>query len=144
MDGNGQLVTKEGHPVLAQSTEGADIATRVIKVNPGQNISIADDGQVFQGQELIGRLSVVEVKDKDSLQKIGNSLYQFKSNSQPEFTSANAPSLKQGYLEQSNVNIVQEMTDMINTTRTFESTQKAISAYDSMADKLVNVVGKSN
>jgi flagellar basal-body rod protein FlgF len=41
----------------------------------------------------------------------------------------------------SNVNIVKEMTDMIQTTRSFESTQKAIQAYDSMADKLINVVG---
>jgi flagellar basal-body rod protein FlgG len=35
------------------------------------------------------------------------------------------------------------MTDMIMTNRIFESTQKAISAYDGMADKLVNVVGKT-
>jgi flagellar basal-body rod protein FlgG len=42
------------------------------------------------------------------------------------------------------VNIVQEMTDMIATQRVFESTQKAISAYDSMNDKLVNVVGKTS
>jgi flagellar basal-body rod protein FlgF len=38
---------------------------------------------------------------------------------------------------------VKEMTDMIQTSRVFESTQKAISTYDSMAEKLVNVVGKS-
>jgi len=55
----------------------------------------------------------------------------------------NNPSVRQGFLETSNVNIVQEMTDMITTNRVFESTQKAISTYDQMAEKLVNVVGKT-
>lgn len=144
IDGNGQLVTKQGQPVLARANEGADLATRVIKVSGTQPVAISDDGQVFDGAELIGRISVVNTPDVDQLQKVGNSLYQFKNNVQPQFDVINNPTLKQGFLEQSNVNIVQEMTDMIATTRTFESTQKAISAYDSMADKLVNVVGKSN
>lgn len=144
IDGNGQLVTKQGNPVLAQATEGVDTAARVIRVSGAQPINITDDGQVFEGDQLIGRLSIIDVKDKDQLQKIGNSLYQFKTNAQPEFANLTTPVLKQGFIEQSNVNIVQEMTDMIATTRAFESTQKAISAYDSMADKLVNVVGKTN
>ena len=90
----------------------------------------------------IAKLSLIEVADRDTLQKVGNSMYQFRSNAQPEVSDVRAPVLKQGYIEASNVNIVQEMTDMIATTRTFESTQKAINAYDSMADKLVNTVPK--
>lgn len=144
IDGNGQLVTKDGHPVLAQAAgDGVDLAARVIKVNGQAPIVISDDGQIFQGEELLGRLSVVEVKDRDHLQKVGSSLYDFKKNAQPEVTRSSSPSLKQGFVEQSNVNIIQEMTDMIATTRTFESTQKAITAYDSMSDKLVNIVGKT-
>jgi flagellar basal-body rod protein FlgG len=41
------------------------------------------------------------------------------------------------------VNIVREMTDMISATRNFESTQKAIKAYDQMNAKLVNDVPKT-
>ena len=53
----------------------------------------------------------------------------------------NAPvKLHQGHLEGSNVNIIQEMTDMIQTTRVFESTQKAIKAFDDMNGRLVNDV----
>jgi flagellar basal body rod protein FlgG len=40
------------------------------------------------------------------------------------------------------VNIVKEMTDLISATRAFETNQKAIQAYDSLADKLVNQVPK--
>jgi flagellar basal-body rod protein FlgG len=86
----------------------------------------------------------VEVKNPDSLQKMGNSLYGFKQNMAPDMSNIANPSLKQGFVETSNVNIVQEMTDMIQTNRVFESTQKAIGAYDSMAEKLVNIVGKTS
>lgn len=144
LDGNGQIVTKDGFPVMAQAAgEGVDPAARVMKINGHPQLSISDDGQVFQGEELLGRLSVVQIKDKDQLQKIGNSMYGIKANATPEITTVAKPALKQGFLEQSNVNIIQEMTDMIATTRTFESTQKAINAYDSMAEKLVNTVGKT-
>lgn len=141
LDGNGQLVTKDGHPVLKSAGEGQDPASRTFQVTGEQQIAIAENGDIYEGDEIIGRLSVVDVANKSSLHKIGNSLFDFKPNMQPEITNVQNPSVKQGFLEMSNVNVVQEMTDMISTTRMFESTQKAISAYDNMADKLINVVG---
>ena len=142
LDGNGQLVTKEGWPVLSQGGEGTDPASRVIKASGQTPLTITDNGDVYEGENKIAKLSIVAVSDNESLQKVGNSLYQFKQGSSPEVQDVASPSLKQGYLEASNVNIVQEMTDMIATTRTFEANQKAIHAYDSMAEKLVNVVPK--
>jgi len=47
----------------------------------------------------------------------------------------------QGYTEQSNVNVVREMVDMITITRAYEASQKVIHSYDSMLDKSVNQVG---
>ncbi len=143
LDGNGQLVTKDGHPVLRQAPEGTPPENRVLRVGGQAAVIINDAGEVFDGDNLVGRIGVVDVPNKDSLSKIGTSLYNFKSNAQPEVVNVVSPSMKQGFLEGSNVNIVQEMTDMIQTTRTFESTQKAINAYDSMADKLINVVGST-
>lgn len=140
VDGNGQLVTKDGHPVLKNSPEGTDPSARVITTTGQAPVIITDSGDVFEGDNNLGRISVIDVPNKDSLSKIGASLYDFKKNAQPEVVNV-APSLKQGFVESSNVNIVQEMTDMIATTRTFESTQKAIQAYDTMSDKLINVVG---
>ena len=55
---------------------------------------------------------------------------------------ANNTRVHQGYVETSNVNVVEEMTEMIKTTRAFESTQKAIRAFDEMDNKLVNEVGR--
>ena len=141
LDGNGQLVTKDGYPVMKEG-EG-DPAERVIKLQGGK-VEIQNNGDITENGNLVGRLSVVKINDKNTLDKVGNLRFSFKSNARPEVMSVPNPKLQQGFLESSNVNIVREMTDMIGTTRVFETTQKAISAYDQMADKLVNVVPKTN
>jgi flagellar basal-body rod protein FlgF len=142
LDGDGKLVTKDGFPVLRSSGEGADPSARVIRLSGQAEMTINDKGEVFEGTENLGKLSIIDVTNPDHLQKVGNSLYGFKPNTNPEVINASS-GVRQGFLELSNVNIVQEMTDMISANRVFESTQKAISAYDSMSDKLVNVVGKT-
>ena len=48
----------------------------------------------------------------------------------------------QGYTEQSNVNVVREMVDMITVTRAYEANQKMIRSQDSMLEKAVNQVGR--
>jgi flagellar basal-body rod protein FlgF len=141
LDGLGQLVTKDGHPLLRAAAEGTDPAARTFKVSGENPVVISEAGDVMDGENNLGKISVIDVTDRDTLSKIGGSLYEFKANAQPEFVVVGSPALKQGFMEMSNVNIVQEMTDMIQTTRMFESTQKAIQAYDAMSDKLINVVG---
>ncbi len=143
LNGEGDLVNKDGYKVLQSGGEGAEPASRALKVNGQSPISINDRGEVFEGTERLGQLSIVKVLNPDSLQKIGNSQYGFKANMAPQMVNVENPSLRQGFVEMSNVNVIQEMTDMIMTNRVFESTQKAISAYDGMADKLINVVGKT-
>lgn len=150
IDGNGQLVTKDGYPVLMEPAEGADglvagdnIEGRTVRISGTSSINISDGGEVFEGETKIGKLSVVNAANTDALQKIGNNYYTLKENMNAEISSIKAPSLKQGFLETSNVNIINEMTDMIMAQRVFEGTQKAISAYDNMSDKLINQVGNT-
>lgn len=143
IDGNGQLVTQNGHPVLRSGGEGVDPAARAFTVSGQSQVHITDAGDVFDGEANLGKISLVDVTDRDTLSKVGASLFEFKANAQPEMTNVANPQMKQGFLEMSNVNVIHEMTDMIQTTRLFESAQKAISAYDSMSDKLINVVGST-
>lgn len=150
IDGNGQLVTKDGYPVLLEAQEsedglvaGDDIESRTVRVSGTSQINISDAGEVFDGDTRLGKLSLVNALNPDGLQKTGNNYYTTKENMNPELTAIKNPSLKQGFLETSNVNIIHEMTDMIMAQRVFEGTQKAISAYDSMSDKLINQVGST-
>jgi flagellar basal-body rod protein FlgG len=50
--------------------------------------------------------------------------------------------VSQGYLEESNVNVIQEMIQMISTQREFESYQKMIHAFDEATSKTINEMGK--
>ncbi len=143
LDGEGRLVTKQGFPVLREGAPGEDPAGREIRLT-NANVAITPSGEIAEGGEVLGRLSVVTVEDKDALQKIGNSLFALKDNMEPQVVAAAGFSLHQGYIESSNVNPVREMTDMIMTTRVFESTQKGIQAYDQMMGKAVNEVSKLN
>lgn len=142
VDGQGRLVTKEGFPVL-RSGVGQNPAARVLNID-SRNVTISQNGEIYSGRESIGSLSVVDVGNVDALQKVGSSLYKLKPNLDPGLSLAEESKVRQGFLEGSNVNVVDEMTKMISATRVFESTQKAIQAFDGMNNKLINVVGKTN
>lgn len=143
IDGDGRLVTKQGFPVLKEGAPGSDPAARTIRLS-SPNVTITQNGDIFENGEVVGKLSVVSANNKDALQKVGNNLYTFRNGMDPELVIANEVKVNQGFLEGSNVNAVREMTDMIAATRTFESTQKAIQAYDQMQQRLVNEVPKVN
>ena len=130
-------------PVLSEGI-GQDPAQRLIHLNGTRNLTISAAGEIYQGGELAGRLSLVEFPNDDALQKQGNSLYAKKEIYQGEAIPASNFEIHQGFAEMSNVNIIQEMTDMITATRAFESNQRAIKAYDKMDEKLVNEVPKTS
>ena len=68
------------------------------------------------------------------MKKEGNSLFSnVDDNNIKNDTSA---LLYQGFQEQSNVNVIQEMSELIKASRNFESIQRVIKTYDNMAEKL--------
>jgi len=140
MNQNGELTTNDGHPVLREGA-GQDPAQRAIKLN-SSNVTISQTGEVYDGGVQVAKLSIVDVQRKEALQKVGSSFYQLKENYNEPVRPAFEAQVHQGFVEGSNVNVVQEMTDMIMASRVFESNQQAIKAFDKMDDKLVNQVGK--
>lgn len=139
IDAAGRLVTKEGFPVLREGQ--GDPAQRIIQTN-SRNLTISKSGEIFDGGNNIGKLAVSTFAVDDDLQKVGGSLYGLKGNAVSGPVPAVEAKLAQGFLEGSNVNVVEEMTDMITANRVFEAAQQAIKATDQMDDKLINIVGK--
>lgn len=140
IDSEGFLVSKEGFPVLREGTQ--DPAQRRIQV-AGRNLTVSKSGEIYDNGNQLGRLSVVEVANPDSLQKVGSSMYALKPNFNETLIPSNDTEVQQGFVELSNVNIVEEMTDMITASRSFETAQRAMKAFDQMDDKLVNQVPKT-
>ncbi len=141
VDSLGRLVTKQGYPVLSSGL-GQAAAQRTIQVDSTRNITVGYSGDIFVNGEQAGTLSTVDVKNADSLQKVGQNFYKIKPNYGEQLVAAENIKTRQGFVEKSNVNIVSEMTNMITATRIFESTMQAIKAFDSMNSKLVNDVPK--
>lgn len=135
---DGFLVTSEGLAVLrkGQPTEAPE--ARKINVGAGA-LTFTQQGDIFQNGQNLGKLSIAEFENREHLKKIGHSLYASADANAPRVLSPSTE-VHQGFIETSNVNVIKEMTDMIQTTRNFESAQKVIKAYDEMDAKLVNDV----
>lgn len=151
INNDGKLVTDQGFLLLAKSpppTAGAD--GKIILTTPpesraisvGNNkFSISLDGEVFSGPNKAAELSLVEFKDVHALKKEGSSLF-----INPDYLNIkigeSKTSVHQGFVEQSNVNAVGEMSALINANRNFESIQRVIKTYDTMSGKAVNEISK--
>ncbi|MCB0412958.1 MAG: flagellar basal-body rod protein FlgF [Bdellovibrionales bacterium] len=141
VDANGRLVTRQGYPVLSEGT--GDPQQRTIQLN-SNNVTVSYSGEIYEGNDLAAKFALLNVVNPESLKKSGQSFYDYKENMNPILQAADEVQTKQGFVEASNVNIVTEMTDMINATRTFESTQKAIKAFDQINQKLAIDVPKTS
>ena len=131
LNAQGALVTRSGDVVLG---ENGPITIA------GKKMTITNDGQVIVDGTPVDKLMLVEFKRPQFLSKEGSSYY-FHQGPKSEVLAAAETSVKQSYLEGSNVNPTAEMIKMIETFRSFESAQKAIQAIDEMTGKMINDQG---
>lgn len=136
---DGRLVTTNGFPILSKAQPGDESRPpeeRILRVAPGP-VRITNDGALFQGNRQVGTLSVTEFKEPQWLEKVGNAYYR---NVHPNNLESGPvkTQLHQGYLEASNVNAVQEMTRLIEATRSYESHMQAVKTYQEIDGKSVS------
>jgi len=139
LSGNGTLITQEGFKVLGKDGKPIKIDTQGggISINPSGGI-VAGNGQQSTP---VGNLQLVSFDDPAKLAKEGNGLYKIADSSVKKQT-AEKVSVHQGFLETSNVNSIEEMTNMIVTLRGFEAYQKIIQSIDEADDQAVNTIGR--
>ena len=127
----GQLVTAQGFPVQPAISipEGAGAVT----VAPDGTVSaVTAEGQATE----LGQLTLASFVNPAGLQALGdNFLGETVASGQAQLGPAGAQgrgSIRQGMLEASNVNVVEELVDMIECQRAYEVNSKMISAVDEM------------
>lgn len=131
MTQDGFIVDADGNHVQA---EGGDLQVPV-----DATIAIKVDGSVYANGVYIDTVKLVDFEDYDYLEKVGDVSYKPVEGA----VSFDATGLiRQGYTEQSNINAVSEMVDMIAITRAYEANQKVIHTEDSLLEKTVNQIGK--
>lgn len=132
MTRDGYLVDKEGNYVMGESGE-------IILPTDASEISIDEIGGIYADGTLIDQLLISDFEDYNYLVKTKDTMYQALDGAME--ISSNA-ALRQGFTEQSNVNVVSEMIEMINVTRAYEANQKVIQSIDKTLDLAANSVGK--
>ena len=129
---DGTLVTSQGFAIEPQITipEGARDLT--IDANGRVAVTLDDSGT----QEELGQIELVKFLNEGGLRSLGNNLYTMSpASGEPEATlpgQNGAGTLAQGFLEASNVELVEEMVNMIVAQRAYEISAKAIQTSDSM------------
>ncbi|HVV73589.1 MAG TPA: flagellar hook-basal body protein [Verrucomicrobiae bacterium] len=130
----GQLVTKQGYPVLGDGGP--------IQLDPSNHtpVSIAPTGEISQGGEAKGRIRLVEFSQPQLLTSIGGGY--FLANS-PQAVPAGAQSsqLRQGFLEEANTSPMMEMSGLITAMRGFEANQKVMQMQDDRMGRVITDLG---
>jgi flagellar basal-body rod protein FlgG len=139
VEGNGALVTSNGHPVQPAITIPADAQT--ITVGSDGTVSVVKAGSAAATN--VGSLQLVTFMNPAGLQAIGQNTYVETSASGTPTTGTPGTSgrgtIQQGYVETSNVNVVEELVSMIQTQRAYEINSKAIQTSDQMLQKLAQL-----
>lgn len=132
VDREGALITQEGYKVLGA---GGPISIR------GSNISVDGRGVVTVDGSETGQIELADFENYGGLVKTGNGLFHQASRA-PEVPPPPESRIEQGYVELSNVNVVEEMVGMIHALRAFESYQKTIQVIDGLNQRVVNEVSR--
>lgn len=139
LDTANRLVNQKGESILDGQNQPIVIDA------PGADIAIDGQGNISAGTGLvnipIGNIKLVNFENTKTLEKIGDGQFR-QTDPEAEEKPANETSMRQGFLENSNVSTVDEMTDMLATLRLFETYQKMIQSIDSMDDQSVNDIGR--
>lgn len=132
LDANGQIVTADGHPL--QPGIVIDPTATDIGVNASGAVVVKIPGQ--QQEQVVGNIQLATFPNRAGLEAIGDNL--FKETDASGAAALATPGLdgagtvRQGFVEASNVNIVGELTNMITAQRAYEMNSKVIQTTDEM------------
>lgn len=149
--GDSLLTTAEGYPVVAVNPDGQDTFVRVPN---NYEMIVGADGKLTarssNGNESIelGTLRLVEVNKPELLQAVADNLYGVPSDVNVADVVANVVArpdeaggvaIRQGFLEESNVSLVDEMADLVNVQRAYQLSARALSSGDQMSQMAANL-----
>lgn len=126
------LVNKLGYPVLG---ENGPITFRP----EGGRVSISSDGSIVQGEQVVGRIALVDFADPGALRRIGDGLLGTDGKAAPK--PIEAPRVVNGALESSNVVGLQEMVNLVSVSRAYEASQRIIQTHDENVGKAIQQLG---
>lgn len=134
MNMNGTLVNDSGDIVLGTSLQTGQLGPINLQT---EKFTCDVEGNISVNGAPMYKLYTADFNNYNNLKKVGDNLFQ------GDNVTRNNSVVRQKSLEKSNVNVVNEMTNMITTMRTFETNQKIIQSLDETLNKAVNEVGSA-
>ncbi len=131
LSGEGVLVTSEGYEV--QGFDGPILVE-------GSELAVNTFGEILVDGEVVDKFKLINVENLNDLRKIGDGLIEMEKGIEIEEIDFTGEVL-QGHLENSNVDSIKEMIEMITLFRGYESNQKVVRAYDESIGRAVNDIG---
>ncbi|WP_031481999.1 flagellar basal-body rod protein FlgF [Maridesulfovibrio frigidus] len=126
----GNLITEQGYPVLA--------AGGPVLIPPRAEVTIDEGGFIRANDQELAQLDYVQAVDPRTVKKEGENLYSIEGEVVP-----GTGDILQGYIEKSNVEVINEMVAMIESQRSFEMYQKMITSTDDLDTKVIQKVGQT-
>jgi flagellar basal-body rod protein FlgG len=138
-DSQGQIVTSSGYPLQPAVTIPANAQT--ITIGNDGTVTITQPGSANPTQ--VGTIQLANFINAPGLETRGENLYVETASSGAPTTNAPGSNgigvVKQGYVETSNVNVVEELVNMIATQRAYEINSKAVQSSDQMLQRLTQI-----
>ena len=132
LDEQGQIVDANGNALLG---DGGPLTT-----TSSGSIVIDSAGKVTVDGSEVGTIRVVNIPDGADLQHLGGNL--FSTDAQLEPMEADPRLVRQGHVEESNVNTVGSLVDMISIQRSYAAVQRAVTTLDEIRGTASNEIGK--
>lgn len=137
--GDGLIVTSDGYSVLPGITVPAD--AREVVVNADGTVFVRFNGQV--GVQQIGALTLAAFINEKGLEALGENLFLETAASGPALSGApgleGRGTIRQGYLEDSSVDVVAEITELIEAQRGYELNSRVMAAADEMMSSATRI-----
>ncbi|VAX16859.1 Flagellar basal-body rod protein FlgG [hydrothermal vent metagenome] len=137
---DGALVSSQGYPVLDETNRLIYVNDKYVTIDKEGSVWLTNNEEFQEYSDYAGKIKIVEFLKPENLVKEGNGLY--RSDNPAEGFAARDTRVIQGSLESSNVNIIREMTAMIQNQRITESYTKVIQTSDQMTGTLLSNLGR--
>lgn len=132
LDADGRIVTADGH--LVQPGIDVDPAATEVTVNSSGEVAIKLAGDA--NPQIVGQLELAKFANPAGLEALGDNLFlETPASGAPDVGNAGADGLgtiRQGFLENANVNVVGELTNLITAQRAYEMNSRVIQTADEM------------
>jgi len=131
-DSDGRLVNVNGHLVLGSNGP---------LTLPDGLVTVSPTGDIFVDDNLVGQLSLAQFENPEDIIKADDTTFVGRNGVEPQLVAQADTQIYQGYLEDSNVDSAQAITEMMSVLRAYQANQRMVQYQDQINSKTVSELG---